>query len=189
MKRISLVFFASLVALPLFAQTREVYDKSVFEAELDQFETYDIGDMASLTDETFVTENQLIGSMLENAISYEMDVYNYRMDKEKPEMLINYMVFDQKYSDKVGYMPGFRIDEDFGMDDNILNDVKDGSIAITVVRIKDGKAVWSGYVTDGIDPSASLREQQRDARQVASAIMEAFMADVNFDGTAATIEE
>lgn len=74
----------------------------------------------NLSGETFVTENQLLSSMVENAIEYEMDTYNYNMEKENPDMLINYMVFDQKYNDEVGYMPGFRIDEDFGMDDNIL---------------------------------------------------------------------
>lgn len=181
MKRISAVLSILLISSSVFAQTRQVYDKSLFEANLDQFETYSIGDMMNLSDKDYVSENQLLGSMVTNAITYEMDVYNYDMDKENPDMLINYMVFDQAYNDKVGYMPGFRIDEDFGMDNNILDDLKSGSMMVSVVRVEDGKAVWSGYVTDGIDTSASLKKQQKDARQVVSALMESFMANVNFE--------
>ena len=186
MKRVSALLLILLVSSSAFAQTRQVFDKSLFEAGLDQFETYSIGDMMSLSDETFVTENQLLSSMVENAIMYEMDVYNYDVDKESPDMLINYMVFDQAYKDKVGYMPGFRIDEDFGMDDNILDDIKSGSMMVSVVRTEDGKAVWSGYVTDGVDTSASLKKQQKDARQVVSALMEAFMVNVNFEDVPTT---
>lgn len=188
MKRISFLLFTLLFASSLLAQTRAVYDKSIFDAELDQFETYAIGDKMNLSEEVLVTQNELLGSMLQNAIVYEMDTYNYSIDQENPDMLINFMVFDEKYNDEVGYMPGFRIDEDFGMDDNILNDIQNGSVVVSVVRMKDGEVVWSGYVTDGVDTSASLREQQKDARQVASAIMETFMIDVNFDGTTTTIE-
>ncbi len=186
MKRISFFLLILLVSSSLFAQTRQVFDKSVFDAELDQFETYAIGDMMDLSDEAFVTENQQLSNMVESAIEYEMDTYNYNMEKENPDMLINYMMFDQKYSDEVGYMPGFRIDEDFGMDNNILDDLKSGSMMVSVVRTKDGKAVWSGYVTDGVDTSASLKEQQKDARQVVSALMESFMANVNFEDVPTT---
>lgn len=57
---------------------------------------------------------------------------------------------------------------------------------VSIVRTKDGKAVWSGYVIDGIDSEASLREQQKDARQAISAAMEVFMAHVNFEDTPTT---
>ncbi len=186
MKRVSFFLSILFISSSLFAQTRQVFDKSVFDAELDQFETYAIGDMMDLSDEAFVTENQQLSNMVENAIEYEMDTYNYNMEKENPDMLINYMVFDQKYNDEVGYMPGFRIDEDFGMDNNILDDLKSGSMMVSVVRTKDGKSVWSGYVTDGVDTSASLKEQQKDARQVVSALMESFMANVNFEDVPTT---
>ena len=186
MKRVSFFLSILFISSSLFAQTRQVFDKSVFDAELDQFETYAIGDMMNLSDEAFVTENQQLSNMVESAIEYEMDTYNYNMEKENPDMLINYMVFDQKYNDEVGYMPGFRIDEDFGMDNNILDDLKSGSMMVSVVRTKDGKSVWSGYVTDGVDTSASLKEQQKDARQVVSALMESFMANVNFEDVPTT---
>jgi hypothetical protein len=189
MKRVNFLLSILLISSSSFAQTRQVFEKSVYDAELDQFETYAIGDMTNISGETFVTENQLLSSMVENAIEYEMDTYNYNMEKENPDMLINYMVFDQKYSDEVGYMPGFRLDEDFGMDDNILKDIKDGSMMVSMVRTKDGKAVWSGYVIDGIDPEASLREQQKDARQAISAAMEVFMAHVNFEDITSTLRD
>ena len=181
MKRISLFLALFIVSSTLLAQSRQVFEKSVYDAELDQFETYAIGDMMNLSGETYVTEGKLLSGMVEDAVEYEIDTYNYNMEKENPDMLINYMVFDQKYNDEVGYMPGFRIDEDFGMDDNILKDIKDGSMMVSTVRTKDGKAVWSGYVVDGVDPEASLREQQKDARQAISAAMEVFMAHVNFE--------
>ena len=182
MKRSGIFLFIFSIASITFAQTRQVYDKSLFDAKLDQFETYTIGSMADdLSDDILVSENQLLNNMVENAIAYEMDVYNYDQQEDKADLLINYMIFDQAYNDKVGYMPGFRIDEDFGMDNNILDDLKNGSLMVSVVRTEDGKAVWSGFVTDGIDTKASLQEQQKDARQVVSAVMESFMANVNFE--------
>ena len=183
MKRICSFLLILLVSSPIFAQTREVFDKSLPDAELDQLETYSLGDMMNLSDKTFVTSNQLLNNMVENAIAYEMDVYNYDLNQENPDMLVNYMIFDKAYNDKVGYMPGFRLDEDFGMDDNILKDIKDGSLMISVVRTEDGKAVWTGYVIDGIDPKGDLRKQQKDTRQAVSAAMESFMATVNLEDT------
>lgn len=187
MKYISTLLLIVLTSSSLLAQSRTVYEKSDFDANLDKFDTYAFGNMmTNLSDKTFVTSNQLLSDMVEEAIAYEMDVYNYDLDSENPGMLINFMIFDQAYSDKVGYMPGYRIDEDFGMDENILEDIKDGSLMISMVRTEDGKAIWSGYVVDGIDPKADLRKQQKDARQAVSAAMESFMADVNFEDTPTT---
>ena len=187
MKRLSILFIFIFFATVAFGQQRQVFEKELPDANLDQYKSYALGDgMQSMMNEDYVTENELLNNMVENAIAYEFDVYNYDLKPEDADLLVNFMVFDQKYNDKMGYMPGYRIDEDFGMDDNILKQIKDGSLVISMVSTKDGKAVWSGYVPDGIDTEASLREQQKDARQAVSAAMEMFMADVNFEDMPST---
>ena len=187
MKQVSTLLILFLSVSVVLGQQRQVFEKELPDAELDQYESYAFGDgLSSVMNQEYVTENTLLNNMVENAIAYEFDVYDYELDADNADLLVNFMVFDQKYSDEVGYMPGYRIDEDFGMDDNVLEQLKDGSLMVSMVSTEDGQTVWSGYVPDGIDTSASLREQQKDARQAVSAAMEMFMADVNFEDTPST---
>ena len=106
------------------------------------------------------------------------------MKEDEAELLVNFMIFDEAYDDKIGYMPGFRIDDEFGFDDNILNELGDGSLVISITDISEGKTVWSGFVPAAVESDASLREQQKDIRQSVNLAMERFIYKTNFDSAA-----
>lgn len=181
MKYLSGLFALLISSTMLLGQDRQVYDQVRDDAALGEYKTYAIGDALTNTDDQeWVKYSSLLNSMVENAIVYEFDTYGYNMDEEKGELVVNFMVFDEDYDDKIGYMPGYRIDEEFGMDNNILDQIGDGSLVISMTDISEGATVWTGFVTNAVDKDASLREQQKDIRQSVSAAMELFVAKSNF---------
>ena len=187
MRSISLFFVFVFSATLLSAQDRQVYDQVNDNAALGEYKTYNLGS-AFTGDENqeWVKYSSLLNNMVEQSIVYEMDTYGYEMDKENGELLVNVMVFDENYDDKIGYMPGYRMDEDFGIDSNILDQVGDGTLVISMTDVSEGATVWTGFVTNAIDKEANLREQQRDVRQSVNAALEQFIAKTNFASSPTT---
>ena len=188
MRRLSIFFIFLFSATTLFSQDRQVYDQLRDDAALDEYKTYAIGNAFSSTEnQAWVQHSALLNSMVENAVVYEFDTYEYTLDEEKGELVVNFMIFDEKYDDKIGYMPGYRVDEDdIGINNNILNMVGDGSLVISMTDVSEGATVWTGFVTNAVDRDANLREQQKDIRQSVSAAMERFIAKTNFANSPTT---
>jgi len=182
MKRLSVFFIFLFSTTILFGQDRQVYDQLRDDAALDEYQTYAIGSAFSgAENQAWIQHSALLNSMIENAIVYEFDTYEYTLDEENGELVVNFMVFDENYDDKIGYMPGYRVDEDdIGVDNNILNLIGDGSLVISMTDVSEGATVWTGFVTNAVDKDANLREQQKDIRQSVSAAMELFIAKTNF---------
>ncbi|WPP51212.1 DUF4136 domain-containing protein [Catalinimonas niigatensis] len=165
-----------------FGQDRAVYDHVLEDAALDEYQTYAIGDLFTGSEnQEWVKYSSLLNGMIENSVIYELDTYDFDMKGDEAELLINFMVFDEAYNDKIGYMPGFRVEDTFGNDENILNKLEDGSLVISMVDVTEGATIWTGFVPNAVDKDASLREQQKDIRQSVSAAMETFMAKANFN--------
>lgn len=178
---LSAIIFTSSIA---FGQEREVYDKVLEDAALGEYHTYAIGDaFTGSENQEWVKYSSLLNNMVENSVVYELDTYDFDMKEDEAELLVNFMIFDEAYDDKIGYMPGFRIDDEFGFDDNILNELGDGSLVISITDISEGKTVWSGFVPAAVESDASLREQQKDIRQSVNLAMERFIYKTNFANT------
>lgn len=182
MKRLGIFFSFLFLTTLLFGQDRQVYDQLHSDAALGEYESYAIGtSFAGAENQEWMKYSSLTNSMIENAMVYEFDTYGYTMNKEKGELIVNFMVFDEAYDDKISYMPGYRVDEDdIGMDNNILNLISEGTLVISMTDISEGATVWTGFVTNAVDKSASLREQQKGIRQSVNKAMELFIARTNF---------
>jgi hypothetical protein len=182
MKYLSGILIFLLSTTILFGQDRQVYDQLRDDAALGEYQTYAIGDaFAGAENQAWVQHSALLNSMVENAIVYEFDTYEYTLDEENGELVVNFMIFDENYDDKIGYMPGYRVDEDdIGVNNNILSMIGEGSLVISMTDVSEGATVWTGFVTNAVDKDASLREQQKDIRQSVNAAMEMFIAKTNF---------
>ncbi|MDF9800134.1 hypothetical protein OKW21_005397 [Catalinimonas alkaloidigena] len=188
MKYLSILLTCVFVSSVAFAQQNdEVISKQNEGAELDGKEAYNFGNnFMNLEDEQWYTFSTLHTSMVQNAIVHEFDTYGYDYDTENPELLINYMIFDQKYNEKYGYYKDpYTVDQNVGQE-NILAQLEDGSLVVSVVDPNNGKALWVGYVPDAVEPGDSLRKQQIDIRNSVANILESFIAASNFDDTAAS---
>lgn len=187
MKFLSILSTLIFTSAFVYGQEREVYDKLLADAAIGEYNTYAIGDaFTGSENKDWVKYSSLLSNMVENSVVYELDTYGFNMESEDAELLVNFMIFDENYDDKIGYMPGFRIDEEFGFDDNILNELGDGSLVISVTDISHGKTVWSAFVPAAVEKDASLREQQKDIRQSVNQAMEVFISRANFANTPET---
>ncbi|MDF9797164.1 hypothetical protein OKW21_002427 [Catalinimonas alkaloidigena] len=176
------ILSALLISTPLvYGQEREVFDKVLDDAALDEYQTYAIGDaFTGPENKEWVKYSSLLNNMVENSVVYEFDTYNYDMMNADAELLVNFMIFDEAYDDKIGYMPGFRLENESGFDETILDKLGDGSLVISITDISEGKTIWSGFVPNAVQSDASLREQQKDIRQSVNDAMEVFIAKTNF---------
>jgi hypothetical protein len=181
MKYLSGIFIFLFSTTCLFAQDIEVYDRLRDDAAIGEYNTYAMGNaFTGAENQEWVKYSSLINNMVENSIVYEFDTYGFDLDEENGELVVNFMVFDEAYDDKVGYMPGYRIDDEFGLDENLLNKLDDGSLMISMSDVSEGATVWTGFVPNAVDKDANLRQQQKDIRQAVSAAMETFVAKANF---------
>lgn len=187
MKYLSIFLTILLISGTAIAQdNEEVISKENETAELDGKESYAFGNnFMNLEDEQWYTFSTLHSSMVQNAIVHEFDTYGYDFNTENPELLINYMIFDEKYNEKYGYYKDpYTVDQNVG-EENILAQLEDGSLVVSMIDPDNGKALWVGYVPDAVEPEDNLRKQQIDIRNSVANVLESFMASSNFDDTAA----
>jgi len=182
MKFFSIVFTLMFAVTAAFAQDREVVMMERPDAPLDSYESYALGNsFIDIEDNQWYDFGTLNSKMVQNAIVHEFDTYGYAMMEDEADVIVNYLVFDAEYNDKHGYNKRpYTIEQDIG-EENILQQLEDGSLVLSVVDTETGQAVWTGYMTDAVDPDANLREQQIDIRKAVASVLESYMATANFD--------
>ena len=182
MKYLSILFTLIFTAGIANAQDTNVIMKERPGADLDTYESYAFGNnFINIEDNEWYSFGTLNSKMVQNAIVHEFDTYGYDLKSENPDVLVNYMIFDSEYNDKYGYYKDpYTVDQEVGQD-NILAQLEDGSLVVSMVDPDDGKSVWIGYAPDAIDPDDNLRQQQIDVRNAVADILETYMATANFD--------
>ena len=129
----------------------------------------DFGDGEDL----WITVNSIQGEIIKNAINYEMDVKGLEWDPENPDLLVNFHIFNKGYDEE--YYLGTAPYEYRYMDkQEIMDNIKDGTVVISLIDQESGKSVWEGYATIAVEESESLRQQQADIRQAVSAIFDRY---------------
>ena len=121
----------------------------------------------------WITVNGLEGEMIKDAIEYEMDVKNLEWTPQNPDLLVNFHVFDKKYG-KEYYMGDSPYEYRYMDKQEIMDNIKDGTLVVSLIDKDKGKSVWEGYATIAVDESETLREQQADIRQAVSAIFDRY---------------
>ena len=182
MKYFSILFTLLFTATAVMAQDEEVISKERPGADLDTYESYAFGNnFIDIKDNEWYSFGTLNSKMVQNAVVHEFDTYGYDIKNDNPDVLVNYMIFDEEYNDKYGYYKDpYTVEQDIGQA-NILDQLKEGSLIVSMVDPSDGKSVWVGYVMDAVDPDDNLRQQQIDIRVAVADVLETYMATANFD--------
>jgi hypothetical protein len=177
--------FLFTVGTTLAQDNEDVIFKEDPTADLDDFESYYWGNnFIDIEENEWYTFGRLHSKMVQNSIVHEFDTYGYDLKSENPDVLVNYMIFDKEYNDKYGYYKDPYIVESGDFDENILTQLEDGSLVVSIINQENGKTAWVGYVPDAIDPNANLRDQQVSIRSSIDDVMEAYIGSTNFDETA-----
>ncbi|WKN32818.1 DUF4136 domain-containing protein [Porifericola rhodea] len=185
MKYLSIFLTSIFISATAFAQqNNEVVSKANEAAELGDLESYAFGNnFQNLEDEQWYTFSTLQNTMVQNAIVHEFDTYGYDFNTENPDVLISYVIFDEKYNEKYGYYKDpYTVDQNVG-EENILEQLEEGSLVVSAINPDTGEALWVAYVAEAVEPDDNLRNQQIDIRSSVANVIEDFVATSNFDDT------
>ncbi len=87
---------------------------------------------------------------IRNSVSYELEARGYEMNRQSPDLLVNFRVFDKPATIRSFTDYGttyFGTDEIRESGDVKMLEVKAGSIVLNLVDKKSGQVVWRGLVS------------------------------------------
>ncbi len=182
MKYLSTFFTLLFSTTVVFAQDKDVIMKERSGANYEAYESYAFGNnFIDIEDGRWYSFGTLNSKMVQNAVVHEFDTYGYNLKTNNPDILVNYMIFDQEYNDNYGYYKDpYIVDQNVG-EENILTELENGSLVVSMVDPDNGKSIWVGYVPEAVDPDDGLRQQQVDVRSAVDDVLESYMATANFD--------
>lgn len=175
MKLFSLIFIMFFSAGVAIAQDEEIAVVTDFEEGIsfDDYDTYNwaIPGVDEYEGDLWISLNKLRGVMIQNAIEYEMDVRDYEFERNNPDILINYHVFEEAYEGEAYGNYPFRYNEE---DRATAADIEEGTLVISIIDRETGEAIWEGYASNIFQMEDSLRAEQRDIRKAVNMIMDRF---------------
>lgn len=118
----------------------------------------------------FVFNNETSKSKIKNSIQYELAARGFKMDATKPDMLINFIVFEQEGQLRTynGYQTVMGGLDSVRTEDNIeMVTVKPGTLFITIIGNKNEGVVWQGYAS-GILSAESVKDDAKVKAAVAA---------------------
>lgn len=167
--------FIAIFATSLKAQENDLNVRIDAAQDID-FTNYDsyfwVTDFGN-SENLWITVNSIQGEMIENAVEYEMDVKHIEWNPEDPDLLVNFHIFDEGYDEEF-YTGAAPYEYRYMKKKDIIEEIEDGTVVISMIDKAKGEAVWEGYATIAVDESESLRQQQADIRQAVSAIFERY---------------
>lgn len=124
----------------------------------------------------WITVNPLETSMIKNSLVYELDTRDLKMNREDPDILLNFHIYDEKYSneDYVGDAP---YEYNYRKKQDIMSGIKDGTVVLSAIDPKSGESIWEGYANVDYDDSYSIRDKQIGIRKAADALIGRMVAE------------
>lgn len=118
---------------------------------------------------------------IRNAVAFALDGRGYKLDRQSPDLLVNFRVFDNPTTIKgyAGYgTTYFGNNEVREPEDQTTFDVKAGSIILNLIDKKTGQVVWRG-LTSGLTNTNGFDRDQNKIKQAINLLFEkyAYRAD------------
>ncbi|MGK2861276.1 MAG: DUF4136 domain-containing protein [Chitinophagaceae bacterium] len=120
-----------------------------------------------------VFNNESARSNIKEAISYELSARGYKLNSDKPDMLVTFMVLEQpaELTTYNGYQTVGM--EKVRTEDNVeKTSVKEGTLLINFVDAKTSEMVWQGFASGILNPE--IVKTQAKTREAVSAIFQEY---------------
>lgn len=178
MKR--LLFVAALLLTAGFVQAQNVTietDKKL-NTDFSKYKTYTwASQVDNKLDPGFYFLNDLeLKERIRNAVAFELAGRGYKLNRQTPDLLINFRVFDKATTIKgyTGYgTTYFGTTEVRQPEDEKTYNIKAGSIIINFVDTKTGQVVWQG-VASGITNNNGFDRDHNKIKQAINLIFEKY---------------
>ncbi|MEQ8469914.1 MAG: DUF4136 domain-containing protein [Marinoscillum sp.] len=116
--------------------------------------------------------------MIKESIGYELDLMDMDRDRQDPDVLIQYHIFNSDYIEDDQYINAV---EDYKYvytkKEDLLSKLDDGTVVMSVVDTDENKSVWEGFAYNAYDENDPLYEREKNIRQAVEALMEQFAID------------
>ncbi len=100
---------------------------------------------------------------IRDAVKYEMDARAYTFQRQSPDLIVNFRVFEKptKIQGYTGYGTTYFGNEVREPEDATTFDVKAGSIVVNLVDEKTGQVVWRGLISGLTNDNGFDRSQNK----------------------------
>lgn len=119
----------------------------------------------------YVFNNTSTRNQIKEAVQYELSARGFKIDTTNPDMLLNYVIFEQEGDLKTfnGYQVVNGLDSIRTPENVSTVTVKPGTLLITAVGTESGNVVWQGYASGILSPSSV-----KDPAKVKSSVQQIF---------------
>lgn len=145
------------------------YNEYVVESDYSyagKFKTYKSFGFVSSADPNGRTDRNPI---IEDAISYRLELMGYKLTDKKPDLLVNYKIFYGDFNFKGYDQPSeetwLKIEDENQQYDPVNYMMKRGSLLILMYDLEREEAVWQGYAS-GIFNDENLQDERYIRRAV-----------------------
>lgn len=178
MKKLLLAAALLLTASLTQAQNVTVDTEKKLNTDFSKYKTYTwASQVDNKLDPGFYFLNDLeLKQRIRQAVAFELDGRGYKFQRQNPDLLINFRVFDKptKITGYTGYgTTYFGSKEVRNPEDQKTFDVKAGSIVINMVDVKTGQVVWRGLAS-GITNTNGFDRSQNKIKQALNLIFEKY---------------
>ncbi|WP_296623438.1 DUF4136 domain-containing protein [Marivirga sp.] len=95
-----------------------------------------------------------VKKQVEHAIKHELITEDYKHIKSGGEMLVSYLIFG-----KDGQLQGDFTENEYGIDKDV-DEVKKGTLLISIIDKESGSTVWSGFSDGAFGGDAPMDDNQ-----------------------------
>ncbi len=174
------LFFAAVLMLTASltqAQNVTVDADKKLNVDFSKYKTYAwASQVDSKLDPGFYFLNDLaLKDRVRNAVKSELEGRGYKLQRQSPDLIVNFRVFDKPTTIKgyTGYGTTYFGKELREQEDQKTFEVKAGSIIVNLIDVKTGQAVWRGLAS-GITSSNGFDRNQNKIKQAVNLVFEKY---------------
>ncbi|CCH52915.1 hypothetical protein BN8_01957 [Fibrisoma limi BUZ 3] len=158
-----------LALLPVqfaMAQNITVNADKKLNTDFTKYKTYAYASQVdSKLDEGFYFLNDLVlKKRIRDAVTFAMDGRGYKYTRTKPDLLVNFRVFDKPATIKgfTGYGQRYWSNEEYRDPESATTyDVKAGTLLLSLLDMKTGQVVWQGFASGLMDGNVFNRNEDK----------------------------
>ncbi len=178
----TLLLLLTLATTPLMAQRYTVVSNVDYSAPFDDYKTYSWAKQVTMTNSLAYAINDLtLKSKIKDAVAHEMEARTMTMQKNNPDILVNFRVFEKPVT--IEEADGFFTDADYWGTDEVRNNalgtlpyaatyneddteyfLDKGTLMVQLVDAKKGVVVWQGYASGLMDGNVFDRNPDHVAK-------------------------
>lgn len=186
LKKITALLLVTLMTSPLLAQNYKVTSDKNLAAPFDSYKTFAWAKQVKTSNSLAYTINDaILKSRIQDAVRHEMAARDFAMNEYKPDLLLNYRVFEEPV--EITRYEGFFRDKEYWNDGEVRTGIlgllphrnttnpgnpgteyffESGTLLVQMVDTQSGEVVWQGYASGLMDGNVFDRNRDHVSKAI-----------------------